>query len=240
MIPAHVSQREVAQFSIGDDQYRFLPVEDPVEPRKLCADCGKPVSKWAALRCHTCGLKARTLPIPKDFAEYMATHSQESAAEHYSMSISTVQRMCKDIGFRRQPGALTGSTVRRHSRPLPEWFMSEASTMTRDEIAARAKVTRKVVDRWVGETGVKCKVAQRFNFKKQNTVPERKADMSLAGRSADFLRPRWPNYRCNEDGQQNFNGKYWRFGTAVLTADEVIERAKRRGFDADAWMRIAA
>ncbi|KQM37963.1 transcriptional regulator [Sphingomonas sp. Leaf10] len=170
----------------------------------------------------------------------MADHSQDDAAVHFALSISTVQRMCKAIGFKRPIGAKTKSSPHRPQHPAPDWFRREASTMTRAEACQRAGVSQSTIDRWMREAGVRCNVLRGFSYRRQNAVPVRMADMSLAGRAADFLRPRWPNHRCDEDGQQNFNGRYWRFGTAILTADEVIERAKRRGFDSDAWMRIAA
>lgn len=63
-------------------------------------------------------------------------------------------------------------------------------------------------------------------------------DGSLASRAADFLRPLCPVYRCDAVGNPLPDGAFWLRGRAVLTDDELIERARVRGWDPDAWRRV--
>jgi hypothetical protein len=46
-------------------------------------------------------------------------------------------------------------------------------------------------------------------------------------------------YRCTETGRADPKGKFWRFGNAVLTPDELIARAERKGWDPEEWRRVA-
>lgn len=57
-------------------------------------------------------------------------------------------------------------------------------------------------------------------------------DMSAAGQAADFLRKFGPVYRCDVRGRPLADGFFWRRGSAVLSDDELIERAD--------WMRSKA
>lgn len=65
-------------------------------------------------------------------------------------------------------------------------------------------------------------------------------DTSKVGEAVDYLRRYGPVWRCNDRGGASIGGKFWRRGSAILTNAEVIERAERLGFDADAWKRVAA
>lgn len=57
-------------------------------------------------------------------------------------------------------------------------------------------------------------------------------DMSAAGQAADFLRKFGPVYRCDVLGRPLSDGFFWRRGNAVMTDDELIERAD--------WLRSKA
>lgn len=57
-------------------------------------------------------------------------------------------------------------------------------------------------------------------------------DMSAPGQAADFLRKFGPVYRCDVRGRPLSDGFFWRRGNAVMTDDELIERAD--------WMRSKA
>lgn len=48
--------------------------------------------------------------------------------------------------------------------------------------------------------------------------------------AADFLRSFAPVYRCDERGRPHERGAHWRYGAVVLTPDELLQRAARRGF----------
>lgn len=64
-------------------------------------------------------------------------------------------------------------------------------------------------------------------------------DTSLAGQAADHLRRLSAVYRCNDQGTPAIGGKFWNRGGHVLTDADIIERAERNGWCADAWKMVA-
>lgn len=59
-----------------------------------------------------------------------------------------------------------------------------------------------------------------------------------ADMAAQHLQRIAPVFRVDADGKANPKGKCWRFGTIVLTEDEMIGKAERKGWNADAWREI--
>lgn len=64
---------------------------------------------------------------------------------------------------------------------------------------------------------------------------------SHSANAADLLRvhDRVAMYRCDADGRANPQGDHWRYGNAVLTDAEVVAKAERKGWSADAWRALA-
>lgn len=60
-----------------------------------------------------------------------------------------------------------------------------------------------------------------------------------ADMAAQHLRREAPVFRCNKDGTANPKGKCWRYGNTVLTEEELIAKAERKGWDGQAWRNIA-
>jgi hypothetical protein len=96
---------------------------------------------------------------------------------------------------------------------------------------------------------------QRLGLKRQASLPPmRQAGQSAYGghrdlrgdsvmtRAADHVAcfDRVPVYRCNDDGTANPKGHKWRYGTVILSSDDLLAKAYRKGFDPDAWRRLAA
>lgn len=59
-----------------------------------------------------------------------------------------------------------------------------------------------------------------------------------ADMAAQHLQKYAPVFRCSPDGSPNPKGSCWRYGSTVLTEAEMIARAERKGWDADAWKRL--
>ncbi len=57
--------------------------------------------------------------------------------------------------------------------------------------------------------------------------------------AARYLQTRGPVYRCTADGRQQIGGTHWRYASRVLDRDGVIELALDRGWQPDAWRRVA-
>lgn len=58
-------------------------------------------------------------------------------------------------------------------------------------------------------------------------------DMSLVGQAVDYLRRFGSVYRCDASGKAVTKGTHWRRNFAVMTDDDVIQRAERLG-----WVKV--
>lgn len=56
-------------------------------------------------------------------------------------------------------------------------------------------------------------------------------DLSPAGRAADFLQRFGPIFACTPQGKALSGGNFWNRNGHVLSADEVIQRAERLGWE---------
>lgn len=174
--------------------------------------------------------------IPADFAERWHNTSQAELAAHYKRATGTISLWVKRLGLVRTASSTTGI-----NRPRPADFMAVQAGLTIQQIMLRYGVGRDVVRRWLADSGID---RQQLRLIKPNaylTAPiDRVArDSSRAGQAADFLRRFGAVYRCNERGGADVKGNRWRRGSAILTDAELIERAERNGWDADAWKRVA-
>lgn len=61
----------------------------------------------------------------------------------------------------------------------------------------------------------------------------------VADMAAQHLRREAPVFRADALGEPNPKGKCWRYGGMVLTEAEMIAKAERKGFKADAWRELA-
>lgn len=140
---------------------------------------------------------------------------------------------------------------------IPEGFAAFAAVNGNAAVGARFRLSDKTVTRMRRETGVRApnpKVARASAGKdepKRKVLPRRApgkvptarvpagGDGSLASRAADFLRPLCPIYRCDVLGTPMADGAFWLRGRAILTDEELIERARARGWDPDAWRRVS-
>jgi hypothetical protein len=128
----------------------------------------------------------------------------------------------------------------------PGDFSVVAPQITMKEARVRFGRSAETIRRWCAETGVRLKpsnhlVAGSSTRKFSPVAPRAHVEIGEAGQAAEFLRRFGPVFRCDVDGRQLQDGFFWnRGGRTVLTDEELIERARRNGWDPDAWRRIAA
>jgi hypothetical protein len=174
-------------------------------------------------------------PVPADFAAIAGSMKNDDLCRRYGVGKGYIARWRKQSGV---PG-MTGSY-----QPLavPAGFANLAPTMTPYTAARHFGRGVEVVKRWAEEAGVRLR--RPVSIVSRGTATpvrmESHRDMSRAGQAAEFLQKFGPVYRCDEQGRQLEDGFFWRRGLAVLTDAEIIERAERNGWDADAWKRCAA
>lgn len=140
--------------------------------------------------------------------------------------------------------------------PTPPDFADRLRTMFQRQLAAHYGVSRSQIRRWIEREGLASvrAAATAAEPKKRcgRAAPPRlptphrpitqiSRDMSAVGQAVDHLRRFGAVYRCNDrGGAVDKGGTHWRRGSAVLTDGEVIDRAKRLGFDPDGWRKLAA
>jgi len=181
-----------------------------------------------------------TSHIPDDFAERWHCSNQAALAAHYGRATATISLWVKRLGLVRTADSTAG-----FNRPMPTDFIHVQNGLTIQELMLRYTVGRDIVRRWLSEAGIKReRFQQPLRLIKPNAyqtapVDRPHRDASRAGMAAEFLRRFGPVARCDARGRFDPNGFHWRRGSTVLSAAEVIERAERNGWDADAWKRVA-
>lgn len=205
-----------------------------------CA-CGATISRKAT-RCVECAkpfraaaISARRRAVPADFAEVAVGKGLDKLVHHYSAGLGTVKRWLQESGIDRGQLATNGWV----KRPAPDDFTTNAPVCTVAQLCHLYGVSSTIISRWLAETGA---TPIRTGF-----VPNRSRgrpfqphrDVSPEGQAAAFLQRFGPVFRCDRDGNPNPKGTHWRRGSFVLSGTEIIDRAVRNGWDANAWRKIA-
>lgn len=194
-------------------------------------------------------------PCPADFTEAAAMMTRKALKRHFRAGDGAIQRWSEETGAVPLEGTRAGAL------PVPADLADRAAEMHIAELARHYRVSHQTVARWLGRAGIR---AKEFDKKAAALIspPPRRAvppsqmrafagpkssfvgllprDTSVEGRAADHLRreTRATMYRCTETGAADQGGKFWRFGAVALTRDEMLERARRHGFEPDGWARI--
>ena len=218
---------------------------------RTCADCGTRIAPGGKGRCRPCYMAVARLPVPADFAERAVKTSAKDLARHYGCSENTITRWAKDSGLR------LGSRHLGARRPVPEGFADIAGSTPLTRLREMFRTDGATVKRWLAEAGIaqfrpkpKQRVSRFASIPRTAPISIKRAgasfntlsrDCSTEGQAADVLRKYAPVYRCTERGGVPEDRKlltHWRYGTAILTGAELIERARAKGFNPEAWREI--
>lgn len=184
-------------------------------------------------------------PLPEGFLGVVHTLTIRQLAEKFQMGTKAVREIVADHGIERQ--ALPSGKALAE-RPANFAAIQQGKSIL--ELCSYYSRNKQTIRRWLAEIGVNRAEARRsyatkptraarhiLPFVAPTTAPAR--DTTDAGRAATFLQHYGAVYRCNERGSPDVAGKRWRRGSAILTDAELIERAERLGWDANAWRRVA-
>lgn len=167
---------------------------------QLAAKFGVGTSVAQRWRMELGGKKRVSKAVPDDFEANWRRMSIRALAAHYRRQCMTVVEWARELGLNRKDAPL------RVCKPKP------------------AKVAKPRVVRIVKPTKETTKPLKPNAF--QNVPVDRvQRDMSAAGQAADYLRRFGPVYRCDWRGLPLADGFFWRRGTAILTDQDLIERA---------------
>jgi hypothetical protein len=127
--------------------------------------------------------------------------------------------------------------------PVPAGFALVASNLPMKRLREHYGRSESTIKAWCREANVKPRGAKPGpkSTNKPWASPDRPCrDWSQAGQAAEYLRRFGPVYRCNDTGMPSQGGRFWNRGGYILTDADLIARAERLGWDADAWRRVAA
>lgn len=154
------------------------------------------------LRDHLAQVSGRgRKPIPEGFAEYQRGRTVEDVARHFGLHEKTAKRMFAELGINRQKQYNEARAAQAAQRKAAKSAPKPASSsVDRSAFIGTGKIDRPHID------------------------------VTPAGQAAEFLRRFGPVVRCDERGRYDPAGNRWRRGSALLTADEIIQRAIRNGW----------
>lgn len=217
----HTKNATMEQFRCGPARYE-----------RLCAKLGIKRLRGVVRE------RARAIATPDDFLEMSKSMNNKTLAAHYGFSLQTVARMLAEEGItsrNRTPNAADRA---------PAGFVETVANLYVTQAVNHYQRSEAVIRRWAKETGARFKQWRGYFTPGPSKVPE--ADGSLAARAAHHLRRHFPNVysarilppserrRMPDHG----NGAYVVGGKGAMSAADMIELAKSKGFDPDAWRSL--
>ena len=174
------------------------------------------------------------IPVPADFDPSIPLRT---AAARYGVSRFTLSRWRREVGYRGKPGAMEPW--------LPvedQQLKANFNTLSYGEIAALIGRTASAVKSRAIQLGLR-KASTQFQRDSRIKFEGQRAK-GLVDLAAEHVRchDRVAIFRCDSDGAPNPKGDRWKygFGSLVLTDDEMIAKAERKGWRPDAWKELRA
>lgn len=204
------------------------------------------ITRWCRETGTVIALKPRGPAIPADFAEIALTLTRPELCARYAAPVWVVARWLTDTGITPKRAVPIPPPPKR--RELPTDFAAVAPTMTRQQLSTRYIASTEIIRRWCEEAGVTPRVptppAHRGTVVAIAQRTER--DASLAGLAADHLRRSYSNiFRADilpERERRHLpdkgKGLFVVSGKGAMTPAALIDLAKAKGFDPDAWSRV--
>lgn len=192
---------------------------------------------------------AKRVKIGPEFATVAPGKTNEELIAYFGVSAPTISRYRSRYGI----PAPRQSTGHRGDAP-PADFADLAPTMTMQGLCEHYGCSEWMITQWLRA----CEVQTRGRIYNRTASYKRVLPMiadragrsfnprlhahhddTLAGRAADHLRRFGPVIRCNSGGRYDPKGDHYLRGSTVLSRAETVERAIAKGFDPEAWRRVA-
>jgi hypothetical protein len=184
--------------------------------------------------------QGQRVPIPADFGAIAPTLHHTALSRHYGVATTTVRRWLDELAIECAPRPGTQAKF-----PMPTEFAEVAPRLTRRQLGERYLVGPNVIAKWCIDAKVEPKPAQYW---KRAAVPALRVapvELSVEAQAAQYLRRRLIVYKCEilppaERANLPNKGKglYYVNGKGAIPAADMVELAKAKGFDPDAWARI--
>lgn len=183
--------------------------------------------------------------IYADLSETCQRMTAKELAVHYGTSINGVRKAL----FKRRLSALP---MLHPNRAATDGIEIHCRTETIRQLAERYSLCPETISRKLSALGLKAARAERP--RQEKTVRPTRAHVrntwGAAPRlaytpttemeaAAEYLRRFGPVIRCREDGHYHPQGQFYRRGTFILNAAEIVAAACRNGWNPDAWKKVA-
>lgn len=153
----------------------------------------------------------------------------KQTARRYGVSVATAHAWRKKAGY---------------ATPAPEGYWTDADIHQLKSLYSVSSLNDIAAALGRSVSAVKSKaVALGLRRATGQFAPDRAPKISgrvqgVADMAAQHLRRDAPTFRADADGQANPKGKFWRFGNITLTEEDMLAKAERKGWSADAWREI--
>jgi hypothetical protein len=198
-------------------------------------------------------------PMPEGFAEVAKVSTRAELRRTFHCNDKCATRWLAACGVKPRRYRFGSFCL-----PAPADLADNALTMTGRELARHYNRDTKTVFRWLREAGIRpapfnysaCSKRQwqdnpprqrrpksigiRVPKPKITLVSKMPRDTTLSGQAADHLRKWAAVYRCDPDGRPNQSGSCWHYGMLVLSTDQLMERARNKGWNPSEWEMLAA
>lgn len=195
---------------------------------------------------------------PADFAAYAPGKTFAQLMKRYSVGWRTVTRWRNETGTRGYDPSID-PFVRRYAYPLPDDFREIAAITSDRALGRHYGRDHKTIKRWRREVGIPSPGRRKIVDGKPSkpavtlvrptagnvALPARSLQRAplITGREAEaaqHLRRFYPAvYRCAEGGRADPKGEFWRIGNTVMKPSELVAKAHAKGWDPEAWRRVA-
>ena len=183
-----------------------------------------------------------TRPMPEDFPIHGKVETQKQLMLRYECGTKAIGRWRKQCGFTQKNAPAI------KPKPIPDDFASACAVMTIRQVCEHFSIGVGTMRKYCAVKGVKpCPEPRRPRLNVGR--PKRRdfggiassvhRDDSEAGRAANFLRRFGPLFRCDAQGHQLQDGFFWNRGGYVLTDEDIIARAQRKGWNPEQWRVLA-
>lgn len=166
--------------------------------------------------------------IPEDFDPAMPIRK---AMEKHGVAKMTVIRWRKRCGTRAGEQRLAWTDQDVHT------LRTNFSAKSLDQLSAMLGRTKVAIRTKAISIGLR-KSSNTFTRDVRASFHGQQAK-GVADMAAQHLRREAPVFRCKPDGSADPKGECWRYGNTVLSEQEMVAKAERKGWDADEWRELA-
>ncbi len=164
---------------------------------------------------------AKIRPAPEGFVEAYGSMPIRAMKKAFKCDERTIYRWADEMGL--------PSVRRARERPVPDDFVTRCTSYSQNGLCSFYNASDTTVKRWLKESGAKARPSTSGYFNGLKAMPPAAADMGLPARAAAFLareRACFPEKTAHD----RKTGAWWWGNMRFATADEMVERAVRKGF----------